>query len=518
MARGRRDLTLLAMCIAQAMIVLDIMIVNVALPSVQRDLGMSSDLLEWVISAYALTLATFIPLGGSLGDRIGRKRLFLLGLAVFTLSSAGCALSWTAAMLIGFRVPQGVGGAVISALTLSIITEAYPGKSRTGAIGIWAASSGLGFAAGPTVGGLLLSFANWSSVFWVNVPIGLVGLVIGSRNVTESRDPSGRPLDLPGAVLSALGLFGVTLGLTEASARGWASPLVVGSLVGGGAALAIFIAAERHSDRPMVPRSLVADRAFCWSCVAFGLAYGAFTGLMFYVTLLFQDVMGWSALRTGLSWLVINVPYLIVAQMSGRLHRHIASRILMTLGLGVAAVGTLALSQVTTTSRFALAAAGYALVGLGFGLFAPAVATSAMRSVPQGISGIASGLLNAGRQIGTSMGLAVVGTVGTAAALAAWSRATAGLPAGLQKSAAGLGQSVAGGQTSQLANQLGASTQALASSSFVHGFELALISAAALLVVAAMAVFVGLREGAARLIRIQADRSTGRRGVGFHAT
>lgn len=160
---GRRRLTLLTMCIAQAMIVLDIMIVNVALPSIQRDLGMSSDLLEWVISGYALTLATFIPLGGSIGDRIGRKRLFLIGLAVFTLGSSGCALSSTATMLIGFRVVQGVGGALISALSLSIVTEAYPGESRTGAIGIWAASSGLGFAAGPTVGGLLLSFANWGA-------------------------------------------------------------------------------------------------------------------------------------------------------------------------------------------------------------------------------------------------------------------------------------------------------------------------------------------------------------------
>jgi MFS transporter, DHA2 family, methylenomycin A resistance protein len=172
----RRRLTLLAMCMAQGMILLDITIVNVALPSMQRDLDMTPDRLEWVISAYALTLATLIPFAGTLGDRLGRKRLFLIGLAIFTLASAGCALSTTDLMLIGFRVLEGIGGAVMSALTLSILSEAYPAESRPGAIGIWAAVASVGFSAGPVVGGLLLSSASWGSIFWVNVPVGLLGL------------------------------------------------------------------------------------------------------------------------------------------------------------------------------------------------------------------------------------------------------------------------------------------------------------------------------------------------------
>ncbi len=179
------------MCISQGMILLDITIVNIALPSIQSDLHMNVGLLEWVVSAYALTLATLIPLGGTLGDRYGRKRVFLIGLVVFTLASAACALSSDAGALIAFRVLQGVGGAVMSALTLSILSEAYPVDTRAGAIGIWAAIAGLGFGLGPVIGGILIGVSDWSSVFWVNVPIGAVGLVAAIVGVSESREPGG---------------------------------------------------------------------------------------------------------------------------------------------------------------------------------------------------------------------------------------------------------------------------------------------------------------------------------------
>ena len=215
----RQRLTLVVACTAQVMMVLDVMIVSVALPSLQRELHLSPAGLEWVVSAYALALAALIPTGGALGDHFGRKRVFMSGVALFMLASVGCALSVSGGMLIGFRVIQGIGGAVMSSLTLSLITEAYPPESRTGPIGLWAAVSGLAVAGGSVVGGLLLSVFPWSSIFWVNVPIAVVTLVISWFAVAESREPVPRPFDTAGVALSASGLLFLTFGFVYSSER-----------------------------------------------------------------------------------------------------------------------------------------------------------------------------------------------------------------------------------------------------------------------------------------------------------
>ena len=211
----RQRLTLVVACTAQVMMVLDVMIVSVALPSLQRELHLSPAGLEWVVSAYALTLAALIPTGGALGDHFGRKRVFMSGVALFMLASVGCALSVSGGMLIGFRVIQGIGGAVMSSLTLSLITEAYPPEARTGPIGLWAAVSGLAVAGGSVIGGLLLSVFPWSSIFWVNVPIAVVTLVISWFAVVESREPVPRPFDTAGVALSASGLLFLTFGFGD---------------------------------------------------------------------------------------------------------------------------------------------------------------------------------------------------------------------------------------------------------------------------------------------------------------
>jgi DHA2 family methylenomycin A resistance protein-like MFS transporter len=489
---SRRRLTLLAMCISQAMILLDITIVNIALPSIQRELSMSPSRLEWVVSAYALSLAALIPFGGTLGDRYGRKRLFLIGMVVFTVGSIGCALSPAATALIGARVIQGIGGAIMSALTLSILTETFPPETRAGAIGTWAAIAGLGFGAGPVVGGILLGFFGWSSIFWVNVPLALVGLVLTVVAVKESRDPVPRPLDVPGVITSALGLLAVTFGLIESSSYHWGSWLVAAPLVVGVALLVVFALWEHHTPSPMLPPGLLRARSFTVGCSVYLLVYLALTGVMFYVTLLYQNVEGWSALRTGLSWLSMNIPFLVMAQLSGRLHRRFSSTAVVTCGCLVGACGTLGLSLVMPSTPFALAGVGYALLGAGYGTLVPGITNVAMRDVPAGVSGCASGILNSARQVGTSVGLAVLGAIGVNAAVSDWTSRTAGFPASTRAAAAGQAQHVAGAQIGAVTKALGAAYRAPAVESFAHGYRLAMIVAAGAVFAAAACTLFGL--------------------------
>ncbi len=511
----RRRLTLFAMCLSQGMILLDITIVNIALPSIQHQLHMSPGLLEWVISAYALSLATFIPLGGTLGDRYGRRHLFLIGLVVFTLASAACALSTAAIVLIAFRIVQGMGGAVMSALTLSILSETYPPETRAGAIGIWSAIAGLGFGLGPVIGGLLLSVFSWSSIFWVNVPIGIVAFVVTVVGVAESRDPVQRRLDVVGVVLSALGLLGVTFGFVEAASRPFTSAIVVGPVLAGFALLSAFALWERHTPSPMAPPSLLSDRRFGISCTVYFLAYLALAGAMFFATLLFQNVKGWSALATGLSWMAMNVPFILMAQLSGRIQRRLSSASVVIAGCLFGAAGIIVLSQVTDTTPFLLAGLGYVLLGAGYGTFVPAIANVAMQNVAVGSSGIASGMVNTSRQIGTSVGLGIVGFLGLSSATRAWSSHVRVLAATVQDTARGLAQSIAGGNIESATRQLGSAATAPATSAFLHGYEIAVaVCGLALLLAAALGV-AGLRRhgDASEPLAGMAVRSSGDRGV-----
>src|SRR5580698_8164899 len=290
----RQRLTLAVACTAQVMMVLDVMIVSVALPSLQRELHLSPAGLEWVVSAYALALAALIPAGGALGDHFGRRRVFMSGVALFMLASVGCALSDSGGMLIGFRVIQGIGGAVMSSLTLSLIAEAYPPEARTRPIGLWAAVSGLAVAGGSVAGGLLLSVFSWSSIFWVNVPIGVVTAIVARLAVAESREPEPRPFDLAGVALSAAGLVLLTFGLIDSADAGWSSPVVVACVVAGLVLVVLFFRRERRREFPMVPVALLRNRRFGLASGVYLVAYLAFAGFIYYATLFFQSVDGWS--------------------------------------------------------------------------------------------------------------------------------------------------------------------------------------------------------------------------------
>jgi EmrB/QacA subfamily drug resistance transporter len=457
------------MCIAQGMILLDVTIVNIALPSIQRELHASSGELEWVISGYALSLAALIPLSGSLGDRFGRKRFFAAGLIVFALGSVACALSASALELIASRVLQGVGGAIMSALALSILTVTYSGKARAGAIGIWATVAGLGFGLGPVVGGLLLGMFGWSSVFWVNVPFAVAGIVLTVTVVPESRNPDTRPVDVPGVLSSAGGLLALIFGLIESASSSWTSAPVAIPLAAGLVLLASFVWWERRAPVPMVPPAVLKLRSFTTSCGVYLLSYASLTGVYFYLTLLYQDVDGWTALRTGLSWLFMNVPFLITAQFAGRLSRRLPARAIVGGGCLVTAAGILTLSTLTPSSPFIVAVIGYVLFGTGTGMWIPGVANVAMRDVPPGLSGTASGVFNASRQVGTSMGLAILGAIGAEA------------------------RNVASARISSVTRALGPSQRAAAEQAFSHGYHLAVLVAGLGLIAAAIIAAFGLR-------------------------
>jgi len=317
--RSRRRLTLVAMCIGQGMILLDNTIVNVALPAIQRGLGVTPGNLEWTVNAYVLALASLIILGGTLGDRYGRKQLYLIGLVVFTIFSAACGLAGRDVALIVCRGLQGVGAALMAPLTLSILVDAYPPEERTTAIGIWASVAGLGFGMGPIVGGLLIGQFGWPAVFWVNVPIGIAGFALALAAVRESRDPGARALDPVGNVLVSGGLFLSTFALIETNVHPWLSPytLSLGALAV--VLLAAFLVHEAHTAHPMVPLGLFKDRIFSSANALYMLAYASLAGMFFFVTLYFQNVKGWSAVRTGMSWIPLNAPFLAIAPFAGRI-------------------------------------------------------------------------------------------------------------------------------------------------------------------------------------------------------
>jgi MFS transporter, DHA2 family, methylenomycin A resistance protein len=489
----RRRLTLLAMCVSLFIIQVDVTIVNVALPSIQHSLHTTPGGLEWVISAYALALAALIPVGGALGDRYGRKRIFLIGVTVFALGSMACALSRSDTALVAFRALQGAGGAAMLALTLSIITETFPAQTRTAAIGTWAAIGGTGFGVGPVIGGILLSFFGWSSVFWVNVPFAVVAVALTLVAVAESRDPASRRLDVPGVATSAFGLVGTTLGLIEASSHPWSSWPVLGPLAIGAVLLVSFALWERRCSHPMIPPALLGARSFVSASAVFLVGYAAFSSVLYYVTLLYQDVNGWSPLRTGLSWLLMNVPFLFMAQLTGRIDRRYPPSRVVAAGCVAAAIGIVALSRAGTTTPFVLTAFGYILAGAGFGVLVPGVTHVAMRDVPAGVSGAASGVVNASRQVGTSVGLAVLGSLGVTAATSRWDATIKGLPASARAAAASQAQNVAGGHISAVAAALGPAYRDAAARSFVHGYQLAVGIGAAFVLAAAVIALSGLR-------------------------
>ena len=407
----RSGWTLAIVSVALFMVTLDNLVVTTALPSIRKDLGASIEDLEWTVNAYTLAFTVFLLTGAALGDRLGRRRMFMGGLAVFTLASAAAAVAPDTATLIAARALQGLGAATVAPLTLTLLSEAFPGERRGMALGIWSGVSGLGVALGPLVGGAVVDGISWQWIFGLTVPVGVVLIPLAARRLAESRG-THRPLDLPGLVLGSAGLLTLTYGLVKGNGLGWGSSEVVALLGAGAALLAVFVAWERRAPAPMLPMSFFANRGFAaTSGVSIAMTFGIF-GSIFLLAQYFQTVQGYSPFEAGLRTLPWTGMPMIVAPIAGLLSDRIGSRPLMVAGLGLQAVAILWLAQVTTATTpygqlvlpFMLAGAGMALV------FAPA-ANAVLRSVRPDQAGQASGATNAIRELGGVMGIAVLAAV-----------------------------------------------------------------------------------------------------------
>ena len=409
--KPRTRWTLAIVSLALFMVVLDNLIVTVALPSIQRDLGATLQQLEWTVNAYTLAFAVTLIPGAAIGDRFGRKRTFLAGLALFTASSAAAALAPGASELVAARALQGIGGAIVAPLTLTLLAEAFPPERRGAALGIWSGISGLGIALGPLVGGAVVSGLSWQWIFWINVPLGLALLPLAAVFLRESRGEATR-LDLPGVGLVTTGLFALVFGLVRGQAEGWTSPLIVGSLSAGAVLLALFVAHERRTAAPMLPLDLFAKRAFAvTNGVSFFMYFGTF-GSIFLITQFVQQVMGYAPFDAGVRMLVWTGATAITSPIAGILAERRGPRTLMALGLALqaAALAWLAMASGVDSTNSELAAP-FAIAGVGMGLvFAPS-ASALLSVVAPHRAGQASGTNNAIREVGGVFGVAVMSTI-----------------------------------------------------------------------------------------------------------
>ncbi len=486
--------TLVAMCFALFMIMLDNTIVNVALPSIQRALHTSPETLQWTIDAYVLTFAALILFGGKLGDRFGRKRVFLVGLGIFTLASAACANATTDTQLVAFRAVQGAGAALLNPLSLSILVAAFPRKRLPTAIGIWAGVSALGLSAGPLVGGFLVERVSWSAVFWVNVPIGVIAAVVCLWAVTESRDTRHRHLDVVGTALVTTGLFALVVALIGTNSAGWTSASTLGLLAAAAVLIALFIAWEHRNREPMVPLGFFRRPAFSTSSVVSLLVGFAFIGVLYLIVLYFQNVMGYSPLEAGIRTLPLTLTQALTAANAGRLDRMLGARTKMSGGMLLLSAGLFGLSQIHVTTSYNAIWPFQVLLGLGMGLVMPAVAAAGMAAVDPEQSGIASGVINASRQVGGALGIAVLGSIAATITRSDWQQQLSQLPPATHAKAAHLTALVVGGQGRPIAAAAGRPAELAALASFVDGTRGALLTSSALALIASAVAFAGLRR------------------------
>jgi EmrB/QacA subfamily drug resistance transporter len=404
--------TLGAMCFALFMIMLDNTVVNVALPSIQRDLHASLSALEWTINAYTLTFAVMLVTGGRLGDIFGRRRMFLFGVLVFGAASAAIGFAPSDTALVAFRAVQGIGAAFMMPATLSIITQAFPPHQRGTAIGTWAGVSALALAIGPVLGGFLTQQVSWRAIFFINPPIALITVAVTLFAARESRDETvSRKVDVPGIAAITAGLAAVVLALVEGNAWGWGSARIVSLLAVAAVSLVAFVVIEQRSAAPMLNFNFFRSRTFLGSnLVAFIVSF-AMLAQFFFLALYMQNILHYSPLQTGVRFLPATVIIIITGPLAGRLTDRIGPRLPMSAGLVVVALALFIQSRLTIHSGYALLLPGFILMGLGMGLTMSPMSTAAMNSVDRTKAGAASGVLSMSRMVGGTFGVAVLGAL-----------------------------------------------------------------------------------------------------------
>jgi EmrB/QacA subfamily drug resistance transporter len=409
---NRKWWTLVAVSFGLFMIMLDNTIVNVALPTIQRSLHLQISELEWVVTGYALTFGALMLTGGKLADLLGRRAVFIGGLAVFTLSSLACGLAGSASVLIAARVVQGVGAALMNPATLSIITVTFPPRQRGTAIGIWAGVSALALAIGPLAGGLITEHVNWNWIFFINVPIGALAIVAALVLIPESRDTSAeqRP-DVPGLASSALGLFALSYGLIEANRYGWTSTRILTAFAVAVVSLALFILLESRQRLPMLDLSLFRNVGFAGANSVMLLVGLAMFGIFFYVSLYVQQVLHYSPVQAGASFLPWTLLIILIAPIAGRFSDRFGPRPFVSAGMAILAGSMLVFSRVGLGASYWQLLPGMLLGGLGMSIAMAPTTAAAMASVRPDKAGVGSAVLNSMRQVGGSLGIAIMGAI-----------------------------------------------------------------------------------------------------------
>ena len=498
--KREKILVLLTCCFALFMAMLDNTVVNVALPRLAESLHAGISGLQWVVDGYVLAFASLMLTGGILGDRYGRKRMFLSGLVVFTFSSLMCGLSSSTGMLIAFRGLQGVGGALLMPGTLSILTVTFPPHERAKAIGIWAGVSGLALSLGPTLGGYLVQHVGWESVFFINVPIGILGFFVGVRNIIESRSEQARHLDAPGLLLGTGALFSLTYALIEVNQFGWSSPSIVTALVAAVILFITFLQYEKRARAPMMPLQFFRIPAFsAGNSVAFSISLGMF-GTFFFVSLYMQFIRGYGPFAAGLRFLPLTGMIVIAAPLAGRYASKFGSRWPMVVGPLLAGTGLILLSRIGVATPFSHIFPIFMMMGFGMGITMTPMTAAVMNAVGAQRAGLGSAMTNTSREVGGVFGIALLGTLLTTKLKSTFSTLLAPLALPAAQKAAIV---ASGGHVeldprllAGLGQQKAVAVQRAFDLSFVDGFHIALFVAALFLIVAAIVSWRFIPSGA----------------------
>jgi EmrB/QacA subfamily drug resistance transporter len=426
----RKWWTLFAVSVATFMLLLDITVVNTALPAIEEDLGASFTELQWVIDAYTLSLAALVLTAGVLADRLGRRRVFAVGLGIFTVASLLAGLAGDPTFLNLARALQGVGGAIMFAVSLALIAQEFePGRERGTAMGVYGATIGVAVATGPLVGGALTDSLGWESVFFINVPIGIAAIAITYARLRETRDPNASSIDWAGLVTFSTALFLLVLGLLRGNEEGWGSTMIVALLAGSAALMGLFLAIETRVKQPMLPLGLFRNRTFTGVQLAAAGISASMFALFLYLTFYLQGFLGLEPLEAGLSYLPLTVTTFFVSAAAGALITRVPARYMLAGGLGIVGVALLLMGGLDPADEWTALLGGFVLAGVGVGMINPVIADVAVSVVPKEQSGMASGINDTFRQVGIAIGIAAWGAIFLGRGAAEVEQAAAGTPA-----------------------------------------------------------------------------------------